>query len=239
MRRRAALGVLIALLSVACGREGPIDAAPTNAPASRIPPIAIPAPPAPDDTPVVWTERSDKTAVRVVMTPGRPIVGELVRFDVKFTYGAPPYRPGGFTYSLSINESGGEILTTSCVSSQVPAGFTPPPPKPFDDNLRRKYRYFDPGPHSFSLGASPACSLINGVSLERTFIVRGDRPASGWHRTGSDGQRQVDLLISPDVTKEYAPAHLYAIFEDRTRDRTVPGFASFVGHSRARFHHAG
>jgi hypothetical protein len=101
----------------------------------------------------------------------------------------------------------------------APAGFRQKPPKPFDDNLRRKYRVYEPGPREFSIGARPSCNAAAaGVSITRTFVVRGSRPAQGLHRTGSDGQRQVDLMISPDVTKEDRSAHIYAIFEDRTRD---------------------
>ncbi len=207
----------VALVAIACGREGLIATLPTNEPASRLAPIAIPSSPERDDTPFVWTQRSDKTAIRVVMTPGRPIVGEWVRFDINMTFDDPPYRPGVFNYDLLVEGVGGETSSASCGVRPVPVGFRPKPPKSFDDNLRRKYRIYDSGPHEFSIDARPSCNQsAAGVSITRTFVVRGARPVEGLHRTGSDGQRQVDLLISPDVTKEDRVAHLYAIFEDLT-----------------------
>jgi hypothetical protein len=215
MRRRAAV-VVVVLLSAACGREGPIIARPTNAPLSSFPPIAIPPPPEPDDRPVVWTERSDKVAIRVVMKPGRPIVGEPVGFDIKMSYGEPPYRPGGFAYNFFVEGGGGESLTAACTGAPIGVVSKPSAPKPFDDNLRRTYAFFDPGSHRFSMSIFGMCASIGGVSIERSFTVRGTRPTTGLHRTGSDGQRQVDLLITPAPTKVWRPAHMYAIFEDRT-----------------------
>lgn len=214
--RRAALLATLAIVAVACGREGPVAAAPTNAPPPKLPPIAIPQAPRSDPRPVVWTERSNRTAIRVVMTPGRPIVGEPVRFDVKMSYGDPPYRSGGFGYSLFVDEAFGETLSAACAGPPAGVARTPSPPRPFDDNLHRTYAFYEPGPHTFSMDIHGMCVSVGGVSIERTFTVRGNRPATGLHRTGSDGQRQVDLLMSPSSMKEYRTAHLYAIFEDRT-----------------------
>jgi hypothetical protein len=217
-RRTLAAAVIVLTTVTACGREGPLASSPTNAPFPALAPIALPPIPQPDDTPVVWTQRSDKVGIRVVMTPGRPIVGEVVRFDVKMTYGDPPYRPGGFGYQLLVEEAGGESLTASCAGPPFGVVRKPAPPRAFDDNLHRKYRFFEPGPHSFSMGIGGLCTPVGGVSIERTFTVRGTRPAEGLHHTGSDGQRRVDLLITPGVTKVWSPAHLYAIFEDSSGD---------------------
>jgi hypothetical protein len=216
MRGRTAALVATLLVASACGREGRIAATPTSVSVETPPPIAIPAPPPTDDRPVVWAERSDKVALRVEMTPGRPVIGDLVRFDVKMTYGDAPYRPGGFDYTLLVDEVGGESASASCGLVTFAAGSVPKPPRPFDDNMHRKYRYFEPGPHSFSLEIRPSCYSVGGVWMKREFSVRGTRPVEGLHRTGSDFQRQVDLLISPRVTKQDHVAHLYAIFEDRT-----------------------
>ena len=218
-RRTLAAAVLVLTIATACGREGPIASSPTNAPAPSLPPIALPSIPERDDTLVVWTQRSDKAAIRVVMTPGEPLVGEAVAFDIKMSYGAPPYRPGGFGYALAVEGAGAESSSPSCGSGPVPVGFRPKPPKPFDDNEHRTYRFYEPGPHSFSLSARPSCNTsAAGVALERSFVVRGSRPVDGLHLTGSDGQRQVDVLMAPHAFGAREVAHLYAIFEDRTRE---------------------
>jgi hypothetical protein len=134
------------------------------------------------------------------------------------SYGAPPYRPGGFSYTLSVEGAGAESSSPACGSGPVPVGFRPPPPEPFDDNERRTYRFYAPGPRGFSLSARPSCNTAAaGVALARRFVVRGSRPADGLHLAGSDGQRQVDLLMAPTSVVAREPAHVFAIFEDRTR----------------------
>lgn len=203
---------------VACGREGDIGPRTTPPIALRTPaPIALPEPAVRDEEPNVWTASNGPVALRVVMTPGRPVVGDLVRFDMKFTFGQPPYRAGAFNYQLFAGEQFGEISTDACGYVPLRPGQTPAPVRAFDDNLDRKYRFFEAGPHDFSLGGSPSCmSGTPGVSIKRTFHVAGPRPIDGAHWTGADESRQVDVVVSPKVPKEWTVIHLYAIFEDRT-----------------------
>jgi hypothetical protein len=217
-RRTLALAGAAVITTAACGREGPITSARTPSGLPALAPISIAGPPERDDTPVAWTERSDEAAIRVVMTPGEPLVGEAVTSDIKMSYGAPPYRPGAFSYNLTVEGVIAESASASCGSIPVPVGFRPKPPKPFDDNMHRTYRFYEPGPRSFSLSAQPSCNTsAAGVALERSFVVRGSRPDNGLHLTGSDGQRQVDLLMAPASVGSRELMHVYAIFEDRTR----------------------
>ncbi len=204
--RTAVLLATVAMLAVACGREGPIVA-----PA----PIALPTAPVRDERPVVWTSTNGPVRLRVVMTPRRPVVGDLVRFDIKMSYGDPPYRPGFFAYRLAVGDQFVESAMAAC--GAPPSGAKPASPRPFDDNMHRTTRVFTPGRRTFSLSAHPGCApRLPGVSIERTYDVIGSRPTSGMHRTGADATRQVDVLVAPAGPKEWQAVHVFAIFEDRT-----------------------
>lgn len=215
MGRRVALVCALAL-SAACGREGSIGPPSLPAPPYRTPsPIALPPPAVRDARPVVWTASNGPVALRVVMTPRRPVVGDLVSFDIKMSYGQPPYRPGSFAYQLRMEEGFGESSSAAC--GGPPPGVKPRLPSPFDDNLDRKYRVFHAGSHDFELSAHPNCMPgAPAVSIKRTFDVVGRRPLDGLRWTGTDDTRQVDIVVAPKVPKEYQTMHLFAIFEDRT-----------------------
>ena len=140
MGRRSVAVVAVLVLLSACGREGSPAARPNQTP------------------PRVLTARSGALSVELKISPGRPRVGELVRFGLTMRYGVEPHVSKPFRETLLVKGLGRFGGYAFCKKGR------PHDARPgFIDRNTHETRFTRPGRFAMTLRVMAPCDTTNTV----------------------------------------------------------------------------
>jgi hypothetical protein len=176
MGRLTGGAICLMVILAACGREG--------SPAVQ----ANPTPPR------VLTARSGALSAELTISPGRPRVGELVRFGVTMRYGAEPYTSKPFRETLlvkGLGRFGGYAACKKGRPSDTRPGFV--------DRNTHETRFTREGRYALMLRVTPPCATTSEV-LELADAIEVAHSVSSLETlvwTDRDGLMRGKVTIRP------------------------------------------